>query len=279
MPEHAKKEFCTAGIGVDPEHCGCIRYPVEKLREFLEPGSVYFDGHPKDDADVSALREALIKVLKNEVAEAVLAVIKRAVREGGWFVIVLQEHQTANDSQEFKDALSWCKRIAASLNIKEHGVAHMAHMAAGQHAEIAHMRGLLGEMGRLGAGNAQTGGLSHLGAHHTGPWSQLWGYDYSMPLVIKQGGAMIGDRTTVFWKRGKSLKSAIADKKKEASWVELRDDLGNVYYHNGYKRSELADISVLQLEIENNPNSERILVLKCDADSSGNDWWANHTSF
>jgi hypothetical protein len=255
-----------------------MKYPVEeleKLGKFLEPESVYFNGHP-NDADVIALREALEHVRVHGAVKTALAVIQSAVSDGGWFMLVLKDHQT---QQEFKDALSWCERLAAFLNIKEHGVAQMPDMAAGQHAEIAHMRGLLSEMGRLRAGNAQTGGLSHLGAHHTGLWSRAWGYDYSMPLVIKQGGAMIGDWTTVYWKRGKSLKSAIADKKNEASWVELKDDQGNVYYHNGYRRSELADISVLQLEIEKNPNSERTLFLKCNADSSGGDWWANHTSF
>jgi hypothetical protein len=56
MPEHKKEEFCTAGIGVHPDHCGCIEIPVEeleKLGKFLEPASVYFNGHP-NDADVIA---------------------------------------------------------------------------------------------------------------------------------------------------------------------------------------------------------------------------------
>jgi hypothetical protein len=79
-------------------------------------------------------------------------VIKKAVREGGWFVNVLKDHQTQNDSQEFKDALSWCERLAAYLSIK-HGVARMSDMPDGQHTEIEHMRGLLGEMGRLAACN------------------------------------------------------------------------------------------------------------------------------
>jgi hypothetical protein len=155
MPKHAKEDFCKAGKGVEPEHCGCIEYPVEeleKLRKFLEPESVYFNGHDKDDPAVIALREALDNVLANAVVESALAVIKSAVRGGGWFMLVLEDHQTPNDSEEFKEALSCCKRLAAYLSIKEYGVARMSDMAAGQHTEIAHMRGLLGEMGQLSTG-------------------------------------------------------------------------------------------------------------------------------
>jgi hypothetical protein len=143
MAKHAKEDFCKAGKGVEPDHCGCIEYPVDelqKLRKFLEPQSVYFNGHPKDDADVIALRGALENVLANAVVESALAVIKSAVREGGWFMLVLEDHQTPNDSEEFKDALSCCKRLAAYLSIKEYDVARMSDMAAGQHTEIA--RGL-----------------------------------------------------------------------------------------------------------------------------------------
>ncbi len=125
---------------------------LEKLGKFLEPGSVYFNGHP-NDADVIALREALEHVRVHGSVKTALAVIKSAVSDASWFVNVLKDHQTQNDSQEFKDALSWCELIAAWLSIKAHGVSQMPDMpaAAGQHAEIAHMRGLLGEMGRLGA--------------------------------------------------------------------------------------------------------------------------------
>jgi hypothetical protein len=115
---------------------------------------VYFNGHP-NDADVialrAALRAALENVLENGAVETTLAVIKSAVSDGSWFVDVLKDHQKTQ--QEFKEALSWCERIAAWLSIKEHGVSQMPDMPAGQHAEIAHMRGLLGEMGRLAACN------------------------------------------------------------------------------------------------------------------------------
>ena len=75
MPPHKKEEFCTAGIGVHPDHCGCIEIPVEeleKLGKFLEPASVYFDGHP-NDADVDALREALEHVRVHGAVKTELA--------------------------------------------------------------------------------------------------------------------------------------------------------------------------------------------------------------
>jgi hypothetical protein len=76
-------------------------------------------------------------------------------------MLVLKDHQT---QQEFKNALSWCERLAAYLRIKEHGVAPMPDMPAAQHAEIAHMRGLLGEMGRLAAcGRVDCADCAHVG--------------------------------------------------------------------------------------------------------------------
>ncbi len=264
MPPHKKEEFCTAGIGVHPDHCGCIEIPVEELenlRKFLDPKSVYFNGHPQKDDDVIALRENLDNVLAHAVVESALAVIKNAVSDGGWFMLVLKEHQTVNDSQEFKDALSWCERIAAWLSIKAHGVSQMPDVPAAQHAEIAHMRGLLGEMGRLRAGNAQTGGLSHLGAHHTGILSRAWGYNYSIPLTVFAFGATVGNQTKVFWKWGKTLESAVKDKYGQNQWWELKDDEGVVYYSFRTPALALADFAALQREMENNADSKRRLLL------------------
>jgi hypothetical protein len=42
-------------------------------------------------------------------------VIKSAVSDGSWFRIVLEEHQTPNDSIEFKRAKELCESLAASL--------------------------------------------------------------------------------------------------------------------------------------------------------------------
>jgi hypothetical protein len=81
-------------------------------------GGEYLKGHP-DEPDVIALREALENVLVNTAVETALAVIKRAVSEKSWFMIVLGEHQTPNDSVEFEKAKELCESLAASLSIKE----------------------------------------------------------------------------------------------------------------------------------------------------------------
>ena len=34
MAKHAKEDFCKAGKGVEPDHYGCIEYPVDELDEW-----------------------------------------------------------------------------------------------------------------------------------------------------------------------------------------------------------------------------------------------------
>jgi hypothetical protein len=174
----------------------------------------------------------------------------------------------------------------------------------------AHLGGLLDELGRLNAPE----GLSHLGAHHTGYWSRMMGYDYSIPMVIrgwghkpgyatqvrwKKGGSLenavagqrrtddwwelikllltskdysvtlvikkylerIGSKRTVYWKEGGSLALAVAGEKKQDEWEKLQDDNGVIYYSLAHHTEGQGEISALQREIENDPDSKRTLTL------------------
>ena len=91
-----------------------MRNDVQELTNFLLEGHEYLSGHT-NDPDVIALRGALENVLANTAVQTALAVIKSAVSDGSWFRIVLEEHQTPNDSIEFKRAKELCESLAASL--------------------------------------------------------------------------------------------------------------------------------------------------------------------
>ena len=90
-----------------------MRDELRELEEFLQSGHEYLNGHPNDD-DVKALRRALENVLANTAVETALTVIRRAVSERGWFRIVLDEHQTENDSVEFIRAKELCESLVAA---------------------------------------------------------------------------------------------------------------------------------------------------------------------
>jgi hypothetical protein len=92
----------------------CIRADVQELSNFLREGGEYPSG-PPNAPDVIALRGALENVLANTADQNALAVIKSAVSDGSWFRIVVEKHQTPNDSIEFKGAKELCESLAASL--------------------------------------------------------------------------------------------------------------------------------------------------------------------
>jgi hypothetical protein len=92
----------------------CIRADVQELSNFLREGGEYPSGL-QNDPNVIALRGALENVLANTADQNALADIKSAVSEGSWFRIVLEQHQTPNDSIEFKGAKELCESLTASL--------------------------------------------------------------------------------------------------------------------------------------------------------------------
>ena len=113
-------------------------------------------------------------------------------------------------------------------------------------AEIAQMRGLLDRME----------GLKHLGAVHKWDWTAMRGYEYSIPVEIRVGGATKGETAQEVWKPGWRLRYAIEAVRARHAWSELTDDAGVVYFSKREPAPALTELSQLQAEMESNPKSK-----------------------
>jgi hypothetical protein len=122
-----------------------------------------------------------------------------------------------------------------------------------------HLGSLLDELGRLNGPE----GLSHLGAHHTGFWSTVGGYDYSIPMVIRGWGHDPGYETQVRWKKGASLAEAVLGQRRSDEWWELKDDHGAVYFSKRKPQPALRNMNALQQDMETDAKSKIKLILTC----------------